>query len=220
MIGLYFFMFESREQQKKIESPINFQFLFNYYKPIYANKNLWRHVITYTCFLAALIAYLTSAPFVMHTHFKVSIKYFGLTQLIPFLTYIGGGIVVTQLINTYNLSKIISIGLIICLLSVCYFFCMILCPNWLNVYNYILAISIFLLGFSLTGSPLITLALSDTTNRGGSAALLGLSMAGMASLGSLTMAIFYRGNFNTVALIIGSFILLGSVIYYFMNIRG
>jgi hypothetical protein len=56
---------------------------------------------------------------------------------------------------------------------------------------------------------LLNLALAGSKNKGGAAAVLGLSMAGMASLGSVTMAIFYKGDFSTVAIIISIFILLG-----------
>lgn len=217
LVGLYFFMIESTDVDKKLKFKINIQSSLQYYKPIYSNKKLWIHVLTYTCFLAALIAYLTSAPFIMNQHFRIPIQYFGLTQLVPFTAYIGGGITVNKVVNTYCIKKIIFRGMIIISLSVLYFMSLVFFPKWLTVYNYILAISIFLYGFALIGSPLITTALSSTKNKGGSAAILGLSMAGMASVGSLAMAIFYRGNFSVVVVVICTFILLGIFNYCFMR---
>lgn len=220
LLGLYFFMLESTEMDKKLKFKINFQSSLQYYTPIYSDKNLWIHVFTYTCFLAALIAYLTSAPFVMHQHFHVPIQYFGLTQLVPFMFYIGGGVTANKLINTFSVKNLILGGQVISLLSVAYFMCLIFFSEWLTVYNYILAISLFLYGFALSGSPLMISALSSSENKGGSAAILGLSMAAMASLGSLTMAIFYQGNFSTAAIIICIFILLGVFNYYFTTKEG
>lgn len=219
LLGLYFFMPASSDLEKNLKFKINFQSSLHYYKPIYSNKHLWAHVLTYTCFLAALIAYLTSAPFIMYQQFKVPIHYFGLTQLVPFLTYIIGGITVNKLINSYSIKKIIHFGFFIILLSVCYFIVLSIIPAFLTIYNYILATSVFLFGFALTGSPLITAALSSSANKGGASAILGLSMATMASLGSLITAIFYHNNFIAVPVIICSFILLGILNYFLYEQR-
>lgn len=219
LVGLYFFMIDNAKLDKELKIKINFRSSLQYYKPIYSNRNLWIYLGTYTCFLAALIAYLTSAPFVMNQQFHIPIQYFGVTQLVPFFSYIAGGITVNKLINTYSQKKIIVRGLIITFLSVCYFTLISIFSSWLTIYNYLLATSVFLYGFALAGSPLITSALSISENKGSSAAILGLSAAGMASLGSLMMATFYKGSFNVVAIIICTFILLGNLNYGILMTR-
>lgn len=220
LVGLYFFMLESSDLEKNKEFNINFQSSLHYYKPVFSNKQLWIPVVTYTCFLAALIAYLTSAPFIMYQQFHVPIEYFGLTQIVPFMMFIAGGITVNTLINTYSMKKIIYSGFSIAFISVLYFISLTAFTHWVTIYNYILATSIFLFGFALTGSPLLTSALSSSPNKGGAAAVLGLSMAGMASLGSLATAIFFQGNFIAVPIIMCGFILVGILNYCFMTRKG
>lgn len=211
-IGLYYFMLEGSEfNNKGNEDKLSF---FYFYKSL-LNKKLIIPIITYTSFLAALIAYLTTAPFIIHNQFAIPIKYFGLTQLPPFSAFILGGLIVNRLVKYFALNKLILIGLIINSLTILSFVSVLLFPKVISIYIYLGAVSLFLFSFAFIGSPLLSLALGSTSQKGGSAAFLGLCMSLMASLASLLTALLYNGHFSIFCFIMLFFLSIGSINYVF-----
>ena len=211
LIGLYNFMLEGSDFQNKDTNMSVYSF-FDYYKSL-LNKNLIIPVITYTCFLAALIAYLTTAPFIIHNQFAISIKYFGLTQIAPFSAFILGGLLVNRLVKYFKLLTLILVGLLISGLAVLFFVLLIGFPQLISIYTYLAAVSLFLFGYAIIGSPLLSLALGSSEQKGGSAAFLGLCMSLMASLASLITALFYNGQFSILCLMMILFISPGILNY-------
>lgn len=213
-VGLYYCMIEGSSFQNK-DIRFSLSSSLNYYKTL-INKQLIIPVITYTTFLGALIAYLTTAPFIIHSLFHIPIKYFGITQLIPFVCFIVGGVLVNKIASQYKLASIIKVGLALSSFCVIAFIVFIIFPQMVNLYSYLGVISIFLFCFALIGSPLISLSLSSPHNKGGSAALLSMSMALMASLASLLTALFYNGHFRAFCVIMAFFMTIG-ILNYFLN---
>ncbi|MBA2649573.1 MAG: MFS transporter [Legionella sp.] len=211
--GLYHFMLEGSDFQNK-NVPMNVTHALLYYKQV-LTKKLIIPVLTYTSFLGALIAYLTTAPFIIHNFFKIPIKFFGLTQLLPFSCFIIGGLMVNKFVNSFKLTTIISAGLALSMFGVLSFLGFIIWPSLVTIYSYLGVVSLFLFSFAFIGSPLMSLALSSSHNKGGSAALLGLSMALMASFASLLTALFYNGHFYMFSLIMALFMSFGILNYLF-----
>jgi DHA1 family bicyclomycin/chloramphenicol resistance-like MFS transporter len=217
--GLYFFLVESYEFGEKRHMRINWQSSWLYYKQIISNKRLWRLTFTYTCFLGAVVAYLTTAPLVICNYFNIPVEYFGLTQILPSALYLAGGLTVNQFVDKYKPEQLIHIGFVILLVSGLWFIAITIFEDLLSIYSYLLAISCFLFGFAFVGSPLMSRALGSSPHKGVSAAVLGVSMASMASLGSLAAAIFYEGKFAAITLILCTFILLGVLNYWAMRYK-
>ncbi|KTD19101.1 transporter of the major facilitator superfamily (MFS) [Legionella jordanis] len=212
LAGLYFFLIESSDR-KNHEIRWGLSSSLNYYKEILSNKRLIIATGIYTSLLAALIAYLTTAPLVVSEQFYIPSEYFGLTQTLPSISFILGGLVVNRMVNKYSLNTIIQIGLVIVAVSSLQLLVVSLIHSLCSVFSYLLAISCFLFGFAFVGSPLMSEALSSSPHKGGAAAILGVAMAIMASLGSFATAIFYHGHIRVITIIITVFVSLGIISY-------
>ncbi|HRD69594.1 MAG TPA: MFS transporter [Legionella sp.] len=218
LVGLYFFMLETYDEEHSKDFKISFASGWLFYKPVLKNRELWKPLSSYICFLGALIAYLITAPFIIFHQFDIPIKYFGITQIVPFSLFIAGGLSVNWLVNWVNTRTIIFIGFGLMLFSSAIWLTITWISSFLTVYWYIGAAGIYLYGFALAGSPLMAESLSSTTNKGGVAAVLGLSMAVMASISSFLTAIFFKENFSGFSVTISCFIVLGIANYFIINL--
>ena len=213
IIGLYFFMLETYDLQRSKEFKINLSSSWHFYKPVFANQKLWVPTIAYTCFLGGLIAYLTTAPFIIYKQFAVPIEYFGITQVVPFALFIAGGMTVNWAINGVKPQTLIYCGFVIMGVSFIDYAVMTVFDSYLTLSNYIGATGMFLYGFALCGSPLVAETLSSAANKGGTSAALGLSMAVMACLSSFLTALFYVDQFSSFSMIMCGFIFFGILSY-------
>ncbi|KTD30582.1 MFS transporter [Legionella maceachernii] len=214
LIGLYHFLIEGNETVRKVDFKIGFGSSWAYYVPLFKNKYLWYLIGAYTACLGALIAYLTSAPFIVTDQFKIPLKYFGLTQIPPAMAYLIGAMTVNLLLKKYPLQHAVYLGFVIISFSAFYF---LFLSFYASFFTYLFGAILFMYGFALLGSPLMSMILSTgSDNKGAISALLGLTMASMAGLASLLIALFFNGKDNSWVLIIFIFI-LSSITFYFAS---
>lgn len=75
---------------------------------------------------------------------------------------------------------------------------------------------LYAFGFGFSGSPLAKEALSAAKAAGGSAAaMLGFSMTGFGSLGSLAISLIYSGTMSAIAWVICIMAILGTLLYFY-----
>ncbi len=219
VIGLYYFMLESYDENNRNNLHFNIKNFLIYYKPILSQSNIWAPILSQSAFVGALIAYLTTAPFIIKDIYLIPIRHFGLTQVIPFSFFILGGVIVTKLINFMQPKKIIIVSFIMISLSLFLFDTILWLFTASQIYIFLFAISIFLFGFALAASPLVSEAMSLTSLKGLSAAILSLMMAIMASLSSLLTATFFNDKVYHTLIIMNIFSLGGMTCYICLKIR-
>lgn len=196
LIGLWHFMPESKIEVDK--TALQPTIVINNYAQLLKNQFFMRHLLAYGLFFGGVIAYLTGAPFILIDKLKLPPQYFGFSQLAVFSAYFLSAISIGHLVGRYGIMLIVG-----------YVFST-------NLYTFVGAMMLYAFGFGFSGSPLAKEALSAAKAAGGSAAaMLGFSMTGFGSLGSLAISLIYSGTMSAIAWVICIMAILGTLLYFY-----
>ena len=209
LIGLGCFMPESKI--KLDSTALKPKILLGNYKTLLKNRFFMVHLLAYGLFFGGIITYLTGAPFILINKLKIPPQFFGFTQLAIFSAYFLSAIFVERLVEHYSCKKIIYLGAILIVLATG----LMLVAGYLfpeNLYTFVGTMMLYALGFGFSSSPLAKETLSAAKTAGGSAAaMLGFSMTGFGSLGSLIVSMTYNGSILSIAAIMCLLAFLGLV---------
>jgi MFS family permease len=217
IIGLYYYLFESVDEEKKHTIQFKFKCIWDSYRPIIVDKKIRGCLLTQSFLMGSLIAYLISAPFIMRQTFSIPIQYFGLTQIVPFSFFLLGGWFLTRLINFMEIRKIIKTSFILIFFSIILFTSTLFFPLHVQLYLFIAATSVYLSGFSLISSLLISEIISKAQLKAFASAFMGLCMATIAIVSSVLIAIFFKSLVDFI--IIMNMFLIGSIVSYYYFYR-
>jgi Bcr/CflA subfamily drug resistance transporter len=213
LIGLWFLMPESLLSRDV--NALRPKHVMNNYKQLLSNHYFIKHLAAYGLLLGGIIAYLTSAPFLVINTWKVSPEYFGFTQLPIFGCYILGSSLIGRAVKRFGGRRMINIGLLIIICAITIMLvCALLKLNYLAIF--IVSMSGYAFGYSLASSPMTAEAMASTkTATGSAAALLGFSMALSGTLSSFIVGLVYDGKMLSVAAVI--FVLVVSSLGIFFS---
>ncbi|MBA3662000.1 MAG: multidrug effflux MFS transporter [Gammaproteobacteria bacterium] len=212
VIGLWIKLPESNLQLNP--QALNVKHVMHNYLMLTKNKNLIRHLIPYCLILGGLVAYLTTAPFIIIKQLNISPSNFGYTQLPVFGMYILGAMLFNRIDNDVFAQKVTQIGfkvvLLSCLLMLClsYFF-----GN--NLYVFIIPMVLYALGFSFCSAPFVNEVMASAPLiKGSAAAFLGCGMALSCMLCSFVVGMIYNGSIFSIAIVLSSVLILASIFYF------
>lgn len=216
LLGLFFKLPESNVHLNRYAlKPKN---IFRNYVRLVKNKHFLKHLIPYCLILGGLVAYLTSAPFIIITNLRVPPQWFGYTQMPIFIAYILGSLYLNSINDEESIKKLLIRGIQlvfiagVMLLSTIYFF-------GSHLLFFILPMVLFAFGFSLCASPLTSEVMScSPVAKGSTAAFLGFSMAVSCMLASLLLGIIYDGTILSIAILLFLITTIAAITYFIQPI--
>jgi DHA1 family bicyclomycin/chloramphenicol resistance-like MFS transporter len=186
----------------------------NYYLLLKNNGEFLKNMLPYCLILGGLVAYLTSAPFIVIERLKVLPQNFGYTQLPICGAYLLGSLYLSYADDEEKIKKILSFGIKLVLLAGG----LMLVSGLIwgnNLYGFVGPMIIYSLGFSLSASPLINEVMSNATaSKGSAAAFLGFGMAVSCVLSCVVLGLIYNGKIISVATLLFTITMLVNFIYF------
>lgn len=216
ILGLYFKLPESNLCLNP--QALAFQQIVKNYYRLFKTAGFLRHLIAYCLLLGGLVAYLTGAPFLIISQFKVSPEHFGFTQLPIFGAYVVGAILLGFAKDEEHIKKILKIGLYGTLAgSLGLWMCCLFFGN--HLICFIVFITLYAFGLSLCSSPLINEVMSSAAfAKGSGAALLGCGMALSCAFLSMVLSMIYDGQVFSLASLLLINVLLAVTSYTFKTV--
>ncbi|WP_419421367.1 MFS transporter (plasmid) [Legionella sp. D16C41] len=207
--GLYYFLPRNKDGYTKTTWK-------SFYQPSFGHPYLWKLIILFISFYGSVVAYITTAPFIIMGQLKIPIKYFGITQIFPFLFFVAGGLTLSLLMTPQRQKKFSHLGVVIMFISVLIFLAMNIFTQYFTLSYFLLAISTYLYGFSLTSNILAASILSINLNKAMIAAIFGVSLPLIAVLSSLLTATFYNNNLWGFSTIFIAFFFIALILYIYI----
>lgn len=211
IIALFFKMPET--VQNKLQSKKQISQILNQYKKILLNKSFLLYTTIYQSLFATMIAWITAGPFLLVDRFHFSPIIFSTAQLLIFSSFIIGNQYVKKLTRRTSFTKIISMGIFLCLAGSV--FGLIFSLLFVNtVWNMILSMTIVAAGSGLALPVLSRMSVESSPEPMGSKVALWsffVNLAGMLS--SALTSLFYNSTLLSLSLIVFIFSLTSVLLF-------
>lgn len=192
---------------------LKLRYIYINYLSLLRNKYFLKHLIPYCLLLGGLIAYITAAPFIIIHELKIPPQFFGYTQLPIFIAYTLGSLYLGRVKEEARIKQLLERGMQLV------FFAGLLvlitnCAVGDHLLSIIIPMALYVLGFSLCASPLISeVMMSVGELKGYGAAFLGFGMATSCMLSSLLVGILYTGSGLSIASLLFVMVAIALTIY-------
>ena len=212
ILGLFFKMPETKQEQTEAPSVKN---ILSQYKNILINKEFLLLTSISLSLFSAMIAWLTSGPFILVNTFHLKTVGFGVVQMFVFGSYIMGNRFVKTLTRRFSKKGILKFGLTLSLVGG--FFAFTTSYLWPNFLWGFIAGMMFLTAGAGFVSPILNRLAIEAVNASmaSKVAVASCLMGGAGILGSAVVSALYNGALISIGGIIFLFSVLAVVLQFF-----
>jgi DHA1 family multidrug/chloramphenicol efflux transport protein-like MFS transporter len=202
------------------EHSLNLKEILGRYKRIALNHRFMIYLLASRTLFSAMIVWLSAGPFLLYDTYKMDSLHFGYAQIFVFGAFIVGTRANSFLMTRYDLHKILWQGWVLCLLGSSYslIYALINSSNFYPILPGLMLVT-FGSGISLPIYSRLAIEQSDEP-MGSKVAMTTFSMTLFGVLATLSINLLFTNSLLSLALIMGSFILAGFMLFsisYYMK---